>query len=85
MTHPIEALGETVQTRAGPFADCLRVKGSAAVRVHADPVVGWRDVPLTTTEWYCDGVGLVRLLREEPAQATFLTGGMLTMELVAWQ
>jgi hypothetical protein len=24
-------------------------------------------------------------VREEPAQATFLTGGTLTMELVAWQ
>jgi hypothetical protein len=85
MTYTIEALGQTVQTRAGTFGNCLRVKGTAALRVFADPVVGWRDMPLTTTEWYCDGVGLVRLLREEPAQATFLTGGTLTMELVAWQ
>ncbi len=85
MTYTIEALGEKVQTRAGAFANCLRVKGAAAVRVYADPVVGWRDMPLSTTEWYCDGVGLVRLVRDEPAQATFLTGGTLTMELVAWQ
>jgi hypothetical protein len=35
--------------------------------------------------WYCEGVGLVRLVREEPAHATFLTGGTLTMELTAWQ
>jgi hypothetical protein len=85
MTYTIETLGETVQTRAGAFNNCLRVKGTAALRVFADPVVGWRDMPLTTTEWYCDGVGLVRLVREEPANATFLTGGMLTMELVAWK
>jgi hypothetical protein len=85
MTYTIQALGEKVQTRAGAFDNCLRVKGSAAVRVYADPVVGWRDMPLVTTEWYCDGVGLVRLVRDEPAQATFLTGGTLTMELVAWQ
>jgi hypothetical protein len=85
MNYTIEALGEKVQTRADAFNDCLRVKGTAAVRVYADPVVGWRDMPLTTTEWYCDGIGLVRLVREEPAQATFLTGGTLTMELVAWQ
>jgi len=85
MTYTIEALGEKVQTRAGAFDNCLRVKGSAAVRVYADPVVGWRDMPLVTTEWYCDGVGLARLVREEPAQATFLTGGTLTMELVAWR
>jgi hypothetical protein len=85
MTYTIEALGEKVQTRAGQFDNCLRVKGNAAARVYADAVVGWRDMPLTTTEWYCEGVGLVRLLREEPAQATFLTGGTLTMELVAWK
>jgi hypothetical protein len=42
-------------------------------------------MPLSTTEWYCNGVGLVRLVREEPAQATFLTGGTLTMELVSWR
>ena len=84
MTYTIEALGEKVQTRAGAFANCLRVKGTAALRVYADPVVGWRDMPLTTTEWYCDGVGLVRLVREEPAQAPFLSGGTLTMELISW-
>ncbi len=85
MHYTIEAQGERVSTRAGAFDDCLRVKGVAAVRVYADPVVGWRDMPLSTTEWYCNGVGLVRLVREEPAQATFLTGGTLTMELVSWR
>jgi hypothetical protein len=85
MNYTIEAVGEQLRTRAGAFGNCLRVKGSAAVRVYADPVVGWRDMPLATTEWYCNGVGLVRLVREEPAQATFLTGGTLTMELVSWQ
>jgi hypothetical protein len=85
MTYTIEAPGEPVQTRAGAFSNCLRVKGTAALRAFADPVVGWRDMPLTTTEWYCEGVGLVRLVREEPANAAFLTGGTLTMELVAWK
>ena len=54
------------------------------MRIYADPVVGWRELPLTTTEWYCAGVGLVKLVREEPAESTFLTGGTLTMELVDW-
>ncbi len=85
MNYTIEAAGEKVQTRAGAWGNCLRVKGTATIRVYADPVAGWRDMPLATTEWYCDGVGLVRVVREEPAQATFLTGGTLTMELVAWQ
>jgi hypothetical protein len=82
MNYTIEALGEKVATRAGSFEQCVRVKGVAALRLFADPVVGWKDMALTTTEWYCPGAGLVKLLREEPAESTFLTGGKLTMELV---
>jgi hypothetical protein len=85
MTYTIEATGEKLATRAGAFDNCLRVKGTATVRVYADPVVGWRDLPLITTEWYCEGVGLARLVREETAPATFLAGGTLTMELISWQ
>lgn len=85
MTYTIEATGESVDTRAGRFADCVRVKGKAVMRLFADPVVGWRDLPLATTEWYCKGVGLVRLVREEPAASTFLSGGTMTMELSSWQ
>lgn len=82
MTYTIEALGETVEVRAGRYAGCVRVRGQAALRLFADPVAGWRDLPLVTTEWYCPGVGLAKLVREEPANSSFLTGGRLTMELV---
>jgi len=85
MTYTIEALGERLQVRAGAFENCVRVRGVAALRLFADPVVGWKDMPLVTTEWYCAGVGLVKLVREEPAESTFLTGGKLTMELVEWR
>ncbi len=85
MNYVIEAVGQAVETPAGKFADCLRVKGSATVRLFADPVQGWRDMPLTTREWYCAGVGLVRLERDEPANSAFLMGGMIKMELTSWQ
>jgi hypothetical protein len=85
MLYTIEATDEAVQTRAGTFERCLRVKGVSALRLYADAVVGWKDMVLTTREWYCQGVGLVRLVREEPAQSTFLTGGTVTMELTSWQ
>jgi hypothetical protein len=85
MTYTIEAAEPQVATRAGTFNDCLRVKGLAQLKLFADPVVGWRDMPLTTQEWYCKGVGLVKLERSEPAHSTFLTGGTLRMELVSWQ
>lgn len=85
MTYTIEAAEPEVATRAGRFPDCLRVKGVAQLRLFADPVLGLRDMPLTTTEWFCKGVGLVRLERTEPANSNFLSGGTLRLELVSWQ
>lgn len=85
MRYVIEAANESVDTPAGHFEHCLRVVGSASVRIYADPATGWRDMPLTTTEWYCPGVGLVRLERSEPAKSAFLTGGTRTLELESWQ
>jgi hypothetical protein len=86
MTYRIAALGDKVSTRAGDFSDCIRVQGQAMMRLFADPVVGFKDMPLLTTEWYCKGVGLVKLERQEPTDnATFLQGGKLVMELTEWQ
>ena len=85
MTYTIDALDQAVEVPAGRFDKCLRVRGQAVMKLFADPVVGWRDMPLTTTEWYCPGPGLVKLVREEPAQSTFLVGGTLTMDLTAWK
>lgn len=84
MNYVIEATGEKLSTAVGDFDDCLRVRGLASVRLFADPVAGWRDMPLTTVEWYCRGVGLVRLQREEPAGSAFLSGGTYTLELIEW-
>jgi len=86
MDYAIDALEQTVQTPAGRFEHCLRVKGTALMPLFVDPVVGAQDVPLTTLEWYCPGPGLVRLERlEQVATTTFLSGGKLTMELSAWK
>jgi hypothetical protein len=84
MTYSIAALGETLSTRAGQFTDCIRVQGTAVIKLFADPVVGFKDMPLATTEWYCKGVGLVKVERTEPANSTFLTGGKMTLELLEW-
>jgi hypothetical protein len=84
MVYSIDAVDQTVETMAGHFDHCLQVKGLAVVRLYADPVVGWRDMPLHTVEWYCRGVGLVKLVREERAESTFLGGGIYTMELTDW-
>jgi hypothetical protein len=85
MNYAIESLQDAVQVPAGRFSGCLRVRGQAVLKLFADPVAGWRDLPLTTTEWYCPGPGLVKLVRDEPAQSAFLAGGRLTMELLEWK
>lgn len=85
MQYRIAALQQKVSTPAGEFSDCVQVEGQAQMRLFADPVNGFRDMPLLTTEWYCKGVGLVKLLRREPGlNSTFLTGGTVTLELVDW-
>lgn len=85
MVWTIEALDDRVEVPAGRFEQCVRVKGLALLRLFADPVNGFKDMPLTTLEWYCPGVGLVKVERREPANSTFLTGGTMTMELMEWQ
>ena len=84
MTYLIEGVGANVDTPAGHFSDCLRVRGTASIKVYADPASGWKDMPLTTLEWYCPGVGLVRLERREPANTPFLTGGTRILALESW-
>jgi len=85
MTYTIAAIDEAVETPAGRFEHCLRVSGTASVHLYADPASGWRDMPLSTMEWYCTGVGLVRVERKEPAKSAFLSGGTRTLELESWQ
>lgn len=84
MGYRIEALKESVTVPAGRYEGCLRVRGQASLRLYADAVAGWKDIPLTTTEWYCPGPGLVKLERVEPAKSPYLTGGKLTLELQEW-
>jgi len=85
MSYQIEAVDQSVDVPAGHFEGCLRVVGTATLRLYADPVKGWRDIPLVSTEWYCARVGLVRLERSETARYAYVTGGTRTLELESWQ
>ncbi len=84
MAYHLEAIEQSVSTPAGHFSHCLVVKGEAALKLFVDPVVGWQDVPLLSTEWYCAGVGLVKVVRDEHTSSLFLNGGQLTLELTDW-
>lgn len=85
MTYQIEAVADEVQTPAGTFSPCLRVKGFATLKVFVDPMTGFKDQPLTTLEWYCRGVGLVKVQRDEPSSSPMLIGGTRTLELEDWK
>lgn len=84
MTYTIAGVAESVVTAAGSFTDCLRVDAVGALRLYVDPVIGVTDVPLTGQEWYCKGVGLVKLTRIEKITSPFLTGGEYSMELTRY-
>ncbi len=81
MTYTIASVSESITTVAGSFTDCLRVDAVGVLRLYVDPVIGVTDVPLTGQEWYCKGVGLVKLTRIEKIASPFLTGGEYSMEL----
>ena len=85
MNYRIDAVDQRVQTPAGNFDGCLRVSGRAEIKLYVDVVGRWDAVPLTTLEWYCPNVGLVRLERNEPSPSKLMRGGTLTMELTAWK
>ena len=85
MKYRIEAINELVKTPAGEFTGCLRVGGRADIRLYVDEQFTWKDVPMLTREWYCPGVGLVRVERAEVSPSKFIVGGTLAMELTAWR
>jgi hypothetical protein len=84
MVYRIDALDQKVEVPAGRFEGCVRVAGTAEIRLYVDALFQWRQIPLNTLEWYCPEVGLVRLERKEPSPTKFMVGGSVTMELVAW-
>ena len=84
MSYRIEAVAEKVQTPAGAFEGCVRVAGHASIKLYDDTQRQFRDSPLTTLEWYCPDVGLVRVERREPSSTRLVAGGSVTLELESW-
>lgn len=83
MTWRIASVQETVKTAQGQtFSPCMKVEGLAHLNLYTDPVNGFSDVPLIAREWYCHTVGLVKFEREERVPPGFMTGGMLSAEVL---
>ncbi len=85
MNYQIDKTGVRLETQAGLFTGCLEVVGVSKLYLWVDIEFGFRNMPLTTREWYCPDIGLVRLERSEPSPSRFMVGGKMTMELIEWQ
>lgn len=81
----VAALDEVVEVPAGKFEHCLRLEGSGLLNVLADARIGASEVPVTHTEWYAPGVGLVKLLRTEALDTQQIVGGTVEMQLLEFR
>ena len=81
----VAALDDVVEVPAGKFERCLRIEGTGVLNVLADARIGASEVPVTHTEWYAPGVGLVKLVRTETLQTEAIVGGQVTMELLGFE
>ena len=84
MKYRIEQVDQATRTPAGSFTGCVVVQGVAEIRLLVDDLFAYREVPITTREWYCPRVGLVRQERVEHSPTKFLLGGTVTLELLDW-
>lgn len=81
MEYEINAQNVSVEVPAGRFEDCIEIVGRARYSLYADPKLGYIDIDIKQTEWYAPGIGLVKLLREEPKEAGLFLGGSIVFEL----
>lgn len=84
MEYEIVESGISVEVPAGRFDDSIKVVGRGSFSLYADPKLGYIDIDIKQTEWYAPGVGLVKLIREEPKEAGLFYGGTIVYELNAF-
>lgn len=85
MTYNVEAIDETVTVPAGTFKNCARAVGVGMMPLFVDAVQGFVNLTLTNREWYCKGVGLVKVERDEPLNSMLWSGGKITMALTEYK
>ncbi|NQW67416.1 MAG: hypothetical protein HQ455_09385 [Burkholderiales bacterium] len=81
MTYVIAANDVSLDTPAGHFEQCVRVDGKMELMLWHDDIFAYKPTPLLTREWFCPGVGLAQLERDEPTTARLFQGGRMRMRL----
>ena len=72
-----------IEVPAGRYSDCVLAVGRASFHLDAETGFAASDVPIEQREWYCPGVGLTRLSRDERLTSgdRTITGGRIEIVL----
>ncbi|EAR60774.1 hypothetical protein [Neptuniibacter caesariensis] len=84
LAYEITATDETVRVPAGVFNNCVKVEAKGVLEIYADPRLGFQEIQVRQTEWYAPGVGLIKLIREEPMDLELFKGGSVSFELISF-
>ena len=81
----IESMTDTVIVPAGKFNKCMRIKMQGSAYKDAGNYVGLTLVNVEQTNWYSQGVGLVKMERIETTKSDALDKGTLSIELTNFE
>ncbi len=84
MRYTVDNVDSTIDVPAGKFNDCAEVKGLGKTRVTPDKSLGTVNIEVTSSDWYCPTVGLVKSERLESTDNKILTHGTFLMELESY-
>ena len=85
MVFKVVDMDTPLQTPAGKFDHCVRVDGSMEMMLWNDEVFAYKPTPILSREWYCPGVGLAQVERDEPTTAKLFQGGTMRMRLLSYR
>jgi hypothetical protein len=85
MVFTVADMNVKISTPAGNFDNCTRVDGTMEMMLWNDAIFAYKPTPILSREWFCPGVGLVQVEREEPTTAKLFQGGTMRMTLLKYQ
>lgn len=85
MVFKVADVNVKISTPAGHFENCTRVDGTMEMMLWNDAIFAYKPTPILSREWFCPGVGLVQVEREEPTTAKLFQGGTMRMTLLKYQ
>ena len=85
MVFTVSDMNVKISTPAGNFDNCTRVDGTMEMMLWNDAIFAYKPTPILSREWFCPGVGLVQVEREEPTTAKLFQGGTMRMTLIHFQ